>query len=71
MVRRKNYIVARSLGATTATTNGMIPTADNNATKSNQNNSYNELPEYGQATQGTDTAVFGSVRPTFEIYPGE
>ncbi|QGG46527.1 hypothetical protein [Heliorestis convoluta] len=72
--RRNNFIVARSLTATTtgAQTGAMATTTTNDTMTNVQTQRGTEaLPEYGQPTQGTDTALFGSVRPTFEIYPGE
>lgn len=63
MARRRNgYVIARTLTATTAGTTSPTRLAQSVE---------QQLPEYGRPNEPTATSLSGSIRPTWEVYPGE
>ncbi|ABZ82930.1 hypothetical protein HM1_0311 [Heliomicrobium modesticaldum Ice1] len=63
---RRRYIVARSMTNTDAATTAATHKAQ--FVEGLQQN----LPDYGKPTMtGAERGLYGSIRPTWEIYPGE
>ncbi|MZP28429.1 hypothetical protein GTO91_01660 [Heliobacterium undosum] len=66
---RRRYIVARSMTNTNAATSSTAATTHNaQFVEGLQQN----LPDYGKPNMtGAERGLYGSIRPTWEIYPGE
>ncbi|MTV49309.1 hypothetical protein GJ688_09995 [Heliobacillus mobilis] len=73
MARRRNYIVARSLSNANALNATPVNATPVHTTGNQFSQSVaNTLPDYGAPNmQSGGTGLYGSIRPSYEIYPGE